>query len=188
MRIPVLLHAWDIDCCLALPSVGDPVAWSLIWWAGEPDDPAAVEVPWTTQPLRLTPEESDHIGVASGHQLTYGPVSAWWRGADEQSLPRRGVLEADQHGFVPAGVPATQGRALEVSLVIRTRRKAGRHQWEENPDGTSVWPVADTGAWDDWEQYAALAGPLSPGQDRYPDGVLVVVDAGSAPARRGQRP
>ncbi len=81
MRIPVFLDGWDIDCCLAVPAVGDRVLWSLIW-SDEPDHPAAADIPWAVeQPLELDEEESRHIGVASGYLLTHGPISAWWRGA-----------------------------------------------------------------------------------------------------------
>ena len=177
MRLPVLLDGGDIDCCLAVPSVGDLVSWSLLWWKATHDDPAAVEVPWAPRPFRLDPEESEHIGVDSGYLLTHGPVSAWWRGEAGRSLPLLGVLEADPHGFVPEGVPETRGRAREVSLVIGTRRKADRDGYEAAvPDGTSVWPVVEGEAWHDWETYAAQAGPLPAGHRRSPRGVLVVVD------------
>ncbi len=105
MRIPVFLDGWDIDCCLAVPAVGDRVLWSLIW-SDEPDHPAAADIPWAVeQPLELDEEESRHIGVASGYLLTHGPISAWWRGAGGRVLPLRGVLYADAHGFVPERVP-----------------------------------------------------------------------------------
>ena len=177
MRIPVFLDGGDIDCCLAVPSVGDPVEWSLLW-SDDPDDPAAVDIPWdVVRPLQLDPEESWHVGVESGYLLTHGPVSAWWRAAGGRSLPLRGVLEADAHCFVPDRVPETRGRALEVSLVIQTRREADRNGYEEAVSGgTSVWPVAEGLSWHDWEHYAALAGPLPAGQRRSPRGVLVVVD------------
>ncbi|MDP9391157.1 MAG: hypothetical protein M3P89_07200 [Actinomycetota bacterium] len=110
MRIPVFLQGVDIDCCLAVPSVGDRVRWSLAW-SDEPDHPAATVIRWAVeQPLELDEEESRHIGVASGYLLTHGPISAWWRGAGGQALPLRGDLVAEVHGFVlPSRFPRPEG-------------------------------------------------------------------------------
>ncbi len=58
--------------------------------------------------------------------------------------------------------------------MIGTERETGRGRWEVVPDGTSTWPVAEVRSWDDWEDFAALAGPLPAGQQRSPRGVLVV--------------
>ncbi|MGY1728445.1 hypothetical protein ACI79J_15870 [Geodermatophilus sp. SYSU D01062] len=171
----MFLDGEDIECCLAVPSVGEAVRWSLIW-SDEPDHPAAVDVPWTGTELRLGDEESRHIGVASGFVLTAGRVSAWWRGAGGRALPLRGVLSVGVHGFVPEAVPPTRGRAGEVSLVIGTDRETGRGHWEAVPDATATWPIAEGGGWDDREEFAALAGPLPAGHERSPRGVLVVVD------------
>ncbi len=171
----MLLDGLDVECCLAVPSVGDAVRWSLIW-SDEPDHPAATDVPWTGTELRLDEEESRHIGVASGYLLAAGRVSAWWRGAGGRALPLRGVLSAGAHGFVPGAVPPTRGRALEVSLVIGTDRDTGWGRREEVPDGTATWPVAEGVSWADREEFGAPAGPLPAGHERSARGVLVVVD------------
>ncbi len=174
MRIPVFLDGWDIDCCLAVPAVGDRVLWSLIW-SDEPDHPAATVIRWAVeQPLELDEEESRHIGVASGYLLTHGPISAWWRGGRTGSPAARRPRRRGPRLRASEQVPATGGRALEVSLVIGTERETGRGHEEEVPGGTSVWPVAEGRSWDDWEDFAALAGPLPAGQQRSPRGVLVV--------------
>ena len=176
MRITVFLDGADVECCLAVPSVGDAVRWSLAW-SDEPDHPAASDIAWAVeQPLLLDEEESRHIGVASGHLLNHGPVSAWWRGDGDRPLPRTGVLEADTHGFVPERVPVTAGRAREISLVLTTVRRNEHGRTGRVPSGTSVWPVTGSDAWRDWEEYAALSGPVPAGHERGPAGVLVVVD------------
>ena len=176
MRVPVFLDRADIACCMEVPSVGDRVRWSLLW-SDEPGHPGATDIPWAVeQPLQLGEEERRHIGVESGYLLTHGAVSAWWRGAGGRALPLCGVLVAGAHGFVPEAVPRTGGRAREVSLVFGTSRETGRGRWEDVPDGTSVWPIAEAGSWDDWEDFAALAGPLPAGHARSTKGVLVVVD------------
>jgi hypothetical protein len=176
VRIPVFLDSADIACCMQVPSVGDRIRWSLIW-SDEPDHPAATVIRWAVeQPLELDEEESRHIGVAAGTLLTHGPVSAWWRGAGGRALPQRGVLVAGAHGFVPERVPWIAGRAVEVSLVIGTDRETAWGTREQVADGTSVWPIADASSWEDWEDFADLAGPLLPGHDRGPRGAVVVVD------------
>ncbi|MDP9460392.1 MAG: hypothetical protein M3Q22_09135 [Actinomycetota bacterium] len=58
MRIPVFLDGWDIDCCLAVPAVGDRVLWSLIWF-DEPDHPAAADIPWASSPSSSTRRRAD---------------------------------------------------------------------------------------------------------------------------------
>ncbi|RBY97297.1 hypothetical protein DQ237_06995 [Blastococcus sp. TF02-8] len=174
MRIPVFLSAWEIDCCLPVPSVGDAVEWRLAWY-DDPEHPAAFEIRWAAEAtLRLGGYESDHIGVESGLVITRGPVAAWRR--EPGAVPFRGALLALAHGFVPAAVPPTRGRAGEVSLVIGTQRKTRDGHWEDVPDGWSTWPVTDGGSWTDWEDYAALAGPLPHNHHRQPSGVVVHVD------------
>ena len=176
MRVPVFLDAQDIACCLAVPSVGDPVRWSLLWH-DDAGHPAASEIRWASeQPLRLDEDERRHIGVESGYLLTRGPVAAWWRGAAGRRLPARGVLIADPHGFVPEAVPPIRGRAGEVSLLIGTVRETLSRHEQEVSDETSSWPIVDGQAWADWAEFAALAGPLPAGHRRRPDGVVVVVD------------
>jgi hypothetical protein len=60
--------------------------------------------------------------------------------------------------------------------VIETSRETGRGRWGKVPDGTSTWPIAEARSWADWEDVAALAGPLPAGHDRRPTGVIAVVD------------
>ena len=174
MRIPVVLDANDMACCLARPSVGDAVGWSLAWH-DDPTHPAASEIRWSAEPLQLDEHESRHIGVESGTLLTRGPLSAWWRG-DERSAPYRGVLVAEAHGFVPDAVPPVRGRAREVAVLIELHRQVRLQHWAAVPELTTTWPMADGDEELDWEEFTALAGPVPAGHDRRPGGALVVVD------------
>ena len=174
MRIPVVLDANDMDCCLSRPSVGDAVRWSLAWH-DEPTHPAALEVRWLTSPVRLSGWESRHVGVESGTVLTRGPLAAWWPG-DERSVPDRGVLMVHAHGFVPEAVPGTRGRAREVAVLIELHRQVRLQHWEPVPELTTTWPMADGDDELDWDEYTALAGPVPADHERRPGGALVVVD------------
>ena len=86
MRVPVFLDGLAIDCCVGVPEVGAAVSWPLAW-SGEPGHAASFEIRWSTEAVRLDRDDAVGAGVPSGHRLCRGPLSAWWRGADERQLP-----------------------------------------------------------------------------------------------------
>jgi hypothetical protein len=146
----------------------------LAWYDG-PAHPAAVEISWAAEePLRLDRYESAHIGVESGHLLTRGPVSAWWKGPG--AVPFRGALFALAHGFVPAAVPPTRGRAAEMSLAIGEERETGRRHWEAVPDAPESWPIVDGESWGRLGGVRLAGRPCPRRHPPVPDRVVVTVD------------
>ena len=117
----------------------------------------------------------DSVGAEAGHLLRRGgALSAWWAHPGGLAPPPRGVLDVEPHGFVPSLVPDTRGRVLDCSLVLERTRHAGDRRFEAL--GREVWPVADSGAWHDWETHAELGAPLGRGEHRQPIGLLVTLD------------
>ncbi len=103
---PVVVQAWEWECCGEPLAVGDEVAWTLL--LREPGDEA---LPFAeVVPDALTPDEHD----GPGHVLRLGALTAWAPGED---VPPRDVPELPAR-FADPTVDGVAGSVVLVDLEV----------------------------------------------------------------------
>lgn len=134
MRLPVSIAAWQIQCCLPPPAVGDEVAWPLMLREDESVDPAAL-LTVTGQARRLPTWGGATLG-SQPSLLTLDSAVLYWepttRLAGEQRVS--GHLTVEDHGSAPDDLPLTHGRIVGIRIVGTL--------YEEVPPGAGSWQPA----------------------------------------------
>jgi hypothetical protein len=174
VQVAVLLHGWQLECCVTPPGRGDQVTWPLMW-VDDASGPGAVQVDWQPEdlPAGALNEPGDRV-------LRHGPLAAYWRG--RAPVPSRGCLLVDLHGGVPTQVPPVQGTVVSIDVVDQGYRLSAPRTYRPIPGDFRLRRLDRSPKWFD--------SPAT-GEDRLTDvvrstsGVLVGVAVDVPPAGSG---
>ena len=179
VRLPVFVDNWQIVGGPDVPpSVGDRVAWSLLFEEGVGDPPRRRG--FIT--LAVSAQRYDRVFATSDYPtgLYADGLSLFWEAPREVTgcATVAGLISADWHDYVPYDFPRTAG--VVASIEVENRRyvrlpSADRDSLSRVPDGSEPWyePVDRSPKWFSHELSTGLT-------EIEQTGVLVILDVETA--------
>jgi hypothetical protein len=123
---PVVVDAWQHDCCGAPFAVGDHVDWKLILREESTTVPADELAPIEARVDRVI----EGPGGSATIIVTDDGLCAVWAGPRPSGeVLVTGAFAEDHHGGVPDDLPSTRGTVRRIRLLARRYRRSG----EGNP-------------------------------------------------------
>ena len=164
---PVVVSAWQHDCCGAPFALGDRVDWTLILRE------ASIEVP--ADALASIEARVDRViegpGGSAAVVVTDDGLCAVWAGPRPSGEVRvTGAFAEEHHGGVPDDLPSTRGTVRRIRLLARRYRRGS----EGNP-----WVLSqEVETMDVTEVTGMLPGGPPAENASHVTGILVDLDVG----------